>query len=229
MLTPNRLYLFCDFDVILPSTAIISIMPPMNNKLRLHLALYGHGRSATTDHLNNTCMYTNRLESSDLLISSTLTRYHWALIIGPKEENEKSQGTQLHVQDHMQTGGTSQWSFEERDITITATNMLLIHVTIAKILDLDWTLNIIHAVPPRPESDGWTCWSWVREAMASLDVDGEAFGMQVMDWNTVSKKAVLYCEEKTAADRFHSEGSSNTKYPPTWDLTVGDGGREVTP
>ena len=181
------------------------------------------------DHLDNMCMYTNRSESSDLLISSTWTRYHWALIIGPKEENEKSRGTQLHVQDRMRTGGTSQWSFEECDITVTATNMLLIRVTTAKILDLDRKLDIIRAVPPRLESDGWTCRSWVWEAMASLDVDGEVLGTRVMDWNTVSEKAVSYCEEKTAADRFRSEGNSNTKYLPTWDLTVGDGGREVTP
>lgn len=59
--------------------------------------------------------------------------------------------------------------------------MLLIHVTIAKILDLDQILNIIHVGPLRPEIDSWTHWSCVWEAIALLDVDEEVLGAWVMD------------------------------------------------
>jgi hypothetical protein len=52
------------------------------------------------------------------------------------------------MKDKMQQDGIYTWTFHEQDIAKTATNMLLVCITIAKIMDMEWTLEIICAVPP---------------------------------------------------------------------------------
>ncbi|KAG6369713.1 hypothetical protein JVT61DRAFT_13638 [Boletus reticuloceps] len=185
----------------------MSFTPFAFNKSRLHLALYARGGAQTADREG----------------------YHWALIVGPKHEGEKSRGVRLHAKERVLPGGTKEWFFEERDISVTATHMLLIRITIAKVLRMERTLEILRAVPVKPEISGWTCKSWVQEAIALLDADGEALGKRVMDWNKVSEKAVSYCDEKKAASRFCGEGDFDPKYPPTFDLMEGDEGKEVVP
>lgn len=110
---------------------------------------------------------------------------------------------------------------------MTVTNMLLIRITIAKILDMDRTLDILRHIPLRPEIYGWDCRSWVQEAIETLDSDGDALGIRVMDWDKVSQKAVSYCDEKKAANRFCGEDNLYSKYPPTFDFTVCQDGKEV--
>ena len=62
--------------------------------------------------------------------------------------------------------------------------MLLIHITIVGVLDMDQMLNIIGAIPSQPECSGWTCWSWVWEGIAALDADVEVLETREMDWDT---------------------------------------------
>lgn len=123
----------------------------------------------------------------------------------------------------------TEWCFEEKEIPLTATNMLLVRITIAKVLKIERTLEILRTVPVAPEVPGWTCKSWVQDAIAMLDVDGEALGTRVMDWARVSQRAVSYCDEKKKAGRFCGEGDFNTLFPPTLDFMRGDEGTEVTP
>jgi hypothetical protein len=94
---------------------------------------------------------------------------------------------------------------------------------------MDRTLEILRAIPVRPEVPGWTCKSWVQEAISVLDADGEALGTRVMDWDKVSQKAVSYCDEKKAAGRFSGTGDFDPKYPPTLNFMEGDEGKEVIP
>lgn len=121
----------------------------------------------------------------------------------------------------MITAGQSEWFFEERDVTLLATSMLLVRIMIGKIEKMDRLLSILRRVPIRQGQRGWNCVSWVREALETLDADGRALGSSVTEWQRVRDGAMWYVEKKKGEHRFDGKGNYNMKYAATYDLLVG--------
>jgi hypothetical protein len=82
------------------------------------------------------------------------------------------------MKDKIQQDGIYTWTFHEQDIAKTATNMLLVCITIAKIMDMEWTLEIICAVPP---AGNW----WLE--LPVLDSGGD--GITGCWWRGVGNKS----------------------------------------
>ncbi len=56
------------------------------------------------------------------------TSYHWSFIVGPKIEVEGKLGMRYHAKERPKQGGGSEWYFEERNIPLAPTYMLLARV-----------------------------------------------------------------------------------------------------
>ena len=67
----------------------------------------------------------------------------------------------------------SRWIVEKLDINLYATQMLLVRVRVGKIENLKKVLRTLMNVPTRESTQGWTCKSWVKEALETLDAAPE--------------------------------------------------------
>lgn len=61
-----------------------------------------------------------------------LSRYHWGLIVGPKEEKEDGRGMRYHVMQKVVGPNQMPWIYEARDIHLLTTNMLLVRVVMPR-------------------------------------------------------------------------------------------------
>lgn len=91
------------------------------------------------------------------LVHISCTRYRWALIVGPKTETMTGRGIRYHAKEKVLGAGSTRWIYEDVEIPLMATNMLLVCITIAKIQNLEWVCEILQAVPMKPDEDGWNC------------------------------------------------------------------------
>lgn len=135
-------------------------------------------------------------------------------------------GVRYHAKERLVAAGVSQWFYEEREIPLYPTSMLLVRVIIAKILDRDLLKDILRATPIRQGEEGWNCVGWVREGLERLEEDGDALGTSVTDWGTVRDAAMNYVQWKKDQHRFDGRADWDTSRPPTYDLITG---REVIP
>ncbi|KAH7890943.1 hypothetical protein F5I97DRAFT_1976300 [Phlebopus sp. FC_14] len=171
-----------------------------SDKDRLHIALYARSDRPKMPNLEDT--------------------YHWALIVGPKKESEGGQGVRYHAKEQISASTQIQWLFEEREIGLHATHMLLVRITIAKIANRDRLADILRNVPIRQGTPGWNCVGWVKEALERLKNDSEALGTNVIDWEKVRHTAMEYCQQKKDGNRFNGQGNFDPTKPPTYDLMV---------
>ncbi|TWU74366.1 hypothetical protein ED733_000287 [Metarhizium rileyi] len=157
-------------------------------------------------------------------------KYHWSFILGPKLESNDSRGTRYHAKEqigvidgHVQ----SVWQFEERDIGMAPTAMILVRVLIGKVKKKDRLDTILRGITIRGQSPGWNCVYWVEEAIRALYTYQESGGgifeksAFQLDWETIRQCALRYVEEKKASHRFDGQASSGTfdnNKVPTWDL-----------
>ncbi|KAF2750088.1 hypothetical protein M011DRAFT_374293, partial [Sporormia fimetaria CBS 119925] len=162
------------------------------NKDRLYVALYARGGSSDT--------------------------YHWALLVGPKEEVESGTGMRYHAKTKPDGTVKGKWYFDEREIPLEATQMLLVRVMITKIEKKDRVVSILRSTPVKQGVPTWTCKSWVQDALRNLEADGKALGTGVTDWDTVREAAIEYCQQKKAAHRFDGKVHWDTKKAATYDL-----------
>ncbi|KAH4106409.1 hypothetical protein HBI62_129720 [Parastagonospora nodorum] len=148
--------------------------------------------------------------------------YHWALMLGPKDEPEDGgKGMRYHAKEQMMGPGVSVWRFEERETSLSPTAMLLVRIMIAKVEKRDRFLSIVRNTPIREGVPGWNCVGWVQEALQSLEADGKALGSGVVDWIKVRNAAMEYCQRKRDAHRFDGQGNFNMQKTPTFDLIEG--------
>ncbi|EPE31260.1 hypothetical protein GLAREA_12563 [Glarea lozoyensis ATCC 20868] len=84
-------------------------------------------------------------------------QYHWALIVGPKQENETATGWRYHARERMAGKGGSKWYFEERDIGVVATSMLLVRILVGKVEKMERIQALLRTVPIRSSEPGWNC------------------------------------------------------------------------
>jgi hypothetical protein len=150
-----------------------------------------------------------------------LCRYHWALIVGAKDEGKNDTGKRYHAKERLVGPGRSQWEFEERDVSIAPTSMLLVRVLVAKVANMDRLASIVRTIPIQQDKAGWNCVSWVQEALRALKGDGKTLGTSVADWDKVRDAAMSYVQKKKDEHRFDGEGDFDMQKAPTFDLTKG--------
>lgn len=116
----------------------------------------------------------------------------------------------------------SAWQYEDLEVSLAQTSMLLVRVVVAKVKSRSRIQSIFEGTPLRPEVDGWNCVEWVKEALEAALKDGAALGTSANGWKSVRDKAMWYIEKKKAAHRFDGEVQSGpAKPPPTWDMLEG--------
>lgn len=111
------------------------------------------------------------------------------------------------------------WEFNEEEIKLAPTNMILARVLIAKVKDKKKFKATLRNIPIRPEVPGWTCKSWVEEAFEALK-DVQAISCS-FDWDTVSQTALCYVRYKAENHRY--DGLAQAGYfdgtkVATWDM-----------
>ena len=148
-------------------------------------------------------------------------RYHWALIIGSKDEVKNDQGKRYHAKENIVGQGRSEWAYEERTISIKSSNMLLVRILIGKVTDLDRTVNILRSTPIRQNLATWNCVTWVQEALEALRADPKALGTSVVEWQKVRNAAMEYCQKKKDQHRFDGQGNFDMSKAATYDLIEG--------
>ncbi|KND86259.1 hypothetical protein TOPH_09113 [Tolypocladium ophioglossoides CBS 100239] len=151
-------------------------------------------------------------------------KYHWAFIIGPKNETPHSQGQLSHVKDSLSFAGnppTPQpvWQYEDREILMAPTARLLVRILVGKVKSKSRLESVFKNTPVRPETHGWNCVEWVKEALESAGQDDRALGTAVTDWQSVRDTAMWYVDCKHEAGRFGEHYDPNRA--PTWDIIDG--------
>ena len=95
------------------------------------------------------------------------------------------------------------WAFEERDIGMNPTAMILVRIVIGKVMSLERVMALLREVPVRDNQSGWNCVWWVREALDMLRADGKALSRtSVTDWEQVRGTAMGYVRRKEKEHRF---------------------------
>ncbi|KAK7697938.1 hypothetical protein SLS64_013025 [Diaporthe eres] len=180
-----------------------------SNKDRLYIALYARG--------------------GDSIMSGGEDKYHWALLVGPKHEDSNSTGKRFHVKETMTTvdGRTqSRWVFEERDIGMNPTAMILVRVIIGKVASLERVAAVLREVPVRDNQSGWNCVWWLREALEMLRADGKALGRSAsVAWEEAGEAAMGFVRRKEREHRFDGRaapGWFDMNRVATYDLLRGE-------
>ena len=66
----------------------------------------------------------------------------------------------------------------------------------------------------------WNCVTWVQNALAALEADGEggAMGTAKLEWQGVRDTCMRYTQEKREVRRFELDGGYDTSRSSTWDM-----------
>ncbi|KAJ5948186.1 hypothetical protein N7466_001201 [Penicillium verhagenii] len=162
-----------------------------SNKKRLYIALYPSGT-----------------------VNNEERKYHWAFLIGPKEErNDVVPGKHCHVKN-----SPFGWVYEGVKIkNVRNTDNLLARIVIAKVEDEERLLNLFRHLPVVQGNPEWRCRTWIASALAEIAKDGECVGTAELDWEKIEAIAREYVGEKTAGGRY--ESAADIMQPkPTWDM-----------
>ncbi|KAH6628525.1 hypothetical protein F5144DRAFT_579284 [Chaetomium tenue] len=177
-----------------------------SNKDRLYVALYARGGAAKMP------------DDED--------KYHWALLVGPKNELSSSRGKRYHAKEKPSgTPGQLVWEFEGRDTLMEASAMALVRVLVAKITNMDRLVSALQSVPVRGSEPQWNRVEWVKEALEILQRDGKAVGTSVLGWHAVRDAAMQFVEKKAAEHRFDGRaepGQFDISKVATYDLLEGE-------
>jgi hypothetical protein len=149
-----------------------------------------------------------------------MTRYHWAILVGPKLEDGGRRGMRYHAKERVTPSG-SQWVFDEHDIPLAPTGMLLVRIMIGKVEDKARLVHVLRNTPIRQGQPGWNCVIWVKEVLEGLKAGGKAMGTSVLEWERVRDGAMNYCQRKKDQHRFDGQGSYDSSKVPTYDLIEG--------
>jgi hypothetical protein len=85
----------------------------------------------------------------------------------------------------MTEAGHLEWFFEEKEVTMWATSMLLVGI-LRKVEKIDRLVSTLLKMPIRQGQVEWNCVGcWVKEALEPLDADGKALGTSVTEWQAV--------------------------------------------
>lgn len=115
----------------------------------------------------------------------------------------------------------SLWEFEERDISMAQTAMVLVRVVVGKVANVTRLVSTIRSTPLNGDQPGWNCVEWVKDALEALKKDGRALGTSNTDWSAVRDTAMHYVEGKKAQHRFDGKGNFDMSKVATWDMLEG--------
>jgi hypothetical protein len=146
-----------------------------------------------------------------------MTRYHWAILVGPKLEDDESRGMRYHAKERV-TQNKTEWVLDEQDISLRPTSMILVRIMIGKVEDKARLVSVLRNTPMRQGLPGWNCVTWVKEVLEGLKADGRAMGTSVLEWESVRNVAMSYCQRKKVQHRFDGLGSYDLNKVPTYDL-----------
>lgn len=138
--------------------------------------------------------------------------------MGPKTETKDSLGKKYHAFNPTTASESTPWIFEERDIPLYPTDMLLVRILIAKVTDLDQVRACLRGVPLVQDDDSWNCVVWVKHALEHLAGNLKALGTSKLDWQTVRGTAMGYCQQKRDEHCFDGLGGFVVIRVPTYDL-----------
>lgn len=155
---------------------------------------------------------------------SLLATHHWALLAGPETEGENERGRRYHVKKRATDEGTFVWFYEGVDIPLKATNMLDIHIAVAKIHDPVRLEAELKLVPVVQADQKWDCITWIKSALAALDSSG-CLGTKCPPWDLVERTGMQYMKSKLAVRRPDGQVSNEAKVT-TYDLMEG---KEINP
>jgi len=177
----------------------------MSNKDRLYIALYARG---------------NHQQKPGT--------YHWAFIVGEKQETANSEGKRYHAKQKFDGTRPSQslWVYEDLGIPLAPTMQLLTRIAVAKVLNRTQLERTIAGGQLVQDDPSWTCRIWVREALANLEADGKSIGTHVSGWDKIEGFCKQYTDKKVASGRFRSEYTGAKSKAPTFDMMEG---RELFP
>lgn len=97
----------------------------------------------------------------------------------------------------------TQWVYEERDIGMNPTAMILVRIVIGKVMNMERVMAVLRDVPIRDNQSGWNCVWWVNEALEMLRQEGKALSRaSVTDWAQVRGTALGYVKRKEREHRF---------------------------
>ncbi|KAM0554007.1 hypothetical protein ACHAPJ_007082 [Fusarium lateritium] len=152
--------------------------------------------------------------------------YHWALIVGPRKESKNSQGKRFHIKKTLKLTGNPPsaetcWTFEEIDISMAATSMILTRVLIGKVKDLGRLRLAFQRTPLQEEAKAWNWVNWVEEAYDEAIRDGGALSSFVTDWRSIRDTAMLYVVTKKSGHRFDGTVAHDFTKVPTWNMLRG--------
>lgn len=170
-----------------------------SNKPRLHVVLYARG-------------------NADPCGEDT---YHWALLVTPKSENESTDpaGKRYHVTNTEPVPGHNIpfWQYKIIPLRGVQTSSLLVRITVAKVEDLAQLERTLSQVPVA-QYQGFTCRTWVADAVAALDQSGSLGTKRTGNWNTIQDFATHYVREKKGVGRWRTQGKWNLALPATFSL-----------
>ena len=146
-----------------------------------------------------------------------MTRYHWAILVGPKLEDDGRRGMRYHAKERVTPSGL-QGFFDEQDIPLTPIGMLLVRIMIGKVEDKTRLVDVLRNTPIRQGQPGWNCVNWVKEVLEGLKAGGKVMGTSVLEWERVRDEAMKYCQRKKDQHRFDGQGSYDSSRPQTYDL-----------
>ena len=138
--------------------------------------------------------------------------------MGPKKEFEDRRGMRYHAKERISARGKSEWFFEGEDVSLRATNMLLVRITIAKVLDNQRLKGILRQIPIKQGEPGWNCVIWVKEALEALRADEKALGTGDIGWQKVRDTAMGYIQQKKDEHRFDGRANFDLDRPATYSL-----------
>lgn len=190
-------------DQLLREAVGLAFTMPASNKDRLYVALYARG-------------------------GQDPNTYHWAIIVGPKEEVEGGRGYRYHVRQRLDPArpGRLIWAYESLEIPLAQTSMLLGRIMIAKITDKAQIRSTLAAVRAIQDDPSWTCRIWVKDAITALEADGKSLGTRITKWTTIEQNANNYIRQKRQQRRYDGSGSWVSGTVPTFDLLEN---REIVP
>jgi hypothetical protein len=144
-------------------------------------------------------------------------------LVGPKEDQKEGQaavrGVRYHARERMNPGGNSVWQFEEIEAIMLPTQMILVRIVLAKVLNTDKLAQLLRQIPIRQGEEGWNCVSWVEEALLHVENSKGIVGTSVVDWKIVRDTAMSYCQRKRDEHRFDGSVEFRRDRVPTFDLT----------
>lgn len=78
--------------------------------------------------------------------------------------------------------------------SVNVKSMLFVRVLVGKVEQGDRLKEILRSIPIRQGQPGWNCVGWIKEALEKIKADGRVVGTSVLDWETVDKEAMAYCQ-----------------------------------